>query len=92
MEAAFAAADACVEPALTLSELEGHPQHAARGVFLHDTGPARVQLAAVGPRLDGRPPERLPPAPAVGEHTDAVLADYGLSAAEIEGFRAAGVV
>ncbi|MGW4324175.1 CaiB/BaiF CoA transferase family protein [Streptomyces sp. NPDC004684] len=43
-----------------------------------------ADLAGIEPRME--------PVPAVGEHTDRVLAELGLSAARIEGLRADGVV
>ncbi|MFG2658554.1 CaiB/BaiF CoA transferase family protein [Streptomyces sp. NPDC048425] len=43
-----------------------------------------ADLAGVTPRMD--------PVPAVGEHTERVLAELGLDAARIEGLRAGGVI
>jgi formyl-CoA transferase len=43
-----------------------------------------VDLAGVTPRMDA--------VPAVGEHTDAILAALGHSAADIDALRADGVV
>jgi crotonobetainyl-CoA:carnitine CoA-transferase CaiB-like acyl-CoA transferase len=51
-----------------------------------------VQLPASPILVDG---ERLPfrrPPPRLGEHTDEILAEIGLTSAEIENLRASGVV
>jgi formyl-CoA transferase len=40
--------------------------------------------------LEGSPPRRPGPAPAIGEHTDAVLSEAGFSAAEIKALRESG--
>jgi len=81
--------DACTEPVLDLDELQDHPQHVARGVFLRDG--ERTQVVA-GPRFAGEPPELLPPAPAQGQHTREVLVEAGWSAGEVDGLLASGVV
>ena len=52
--------------------------------------PIRVFNAAYGASVDG--PEILRPPPAVGEHTDAVLAEFGFSREEVEGLRAQQVL
>jgi crotonobetainyl-CoA:carnitine CoA-transferase CaiB-like acyl-CoA transferase len=52
----------------------------------------QVQLPASPIRVDGeRLPVRRPP-PRLGEHTDEILAEIGLTSAEIENLRASGVV
>jgi len=84
----FAHVDACVTPVLTPAEALHHEQAAARGVVrrrgaVTEVGPlARMsdhQLAAA-------------PAPRAGQHTRALLAELGLSSAEIERLLAEGVV
>ncbi len=86
-EAVFASADACCEPVLELDELADHPQHRARRVFFHVTHPQ------AGETLQGRTPVGEPSArsaaPALGQHTDAVLGEYGFSAEDIAALRAA---
>jgi alpha-methylacyl-CoA racemase len=76
--------DACVAPVLSLREAAGqdgpgHPQLAARGTFIDSHG---VRQPAPAPRFDGTPtaPPRLPP-PYPGEHTENVLAQWGVEQA-----------
>jgi crotonobetainyl-CoA:carnitine CoA-transferase CaiB-like acyl-CoA transferase len=89
-EAVFAATDACCEPILELDELATHPQHQARGVFFHVEHPragATLQVRTPVGRADA---ER--PAPALGQHTDEVLAEYGFSAEDVASLRSAGAL
>ena len=86
-EAVFAGSEACVEPVLTAGELASHPLHVARGLIIESEGLRRL-----------RTPTRHPDAPAagkapgLGEHTRQVLAEAGLSDAQIDQLVAAGVV
>jgi crotonobetainyl-CoA:carnitine CoA-transferase CaiB-like acyl-CoA transferase len=43
-------------------------------------------------KLAGSRPETARPAPALGEHTDAVLAEAGFTRADIDRMRGAGVL
>ena len=81
-QAALAAHDCCVELVTELDELPAHPLHQAREVFFTiDGGPGVGPLRQVRTPL-GAPAAPRPP-PRHGEHTREVLADYGLSEAEI---------
>jgi crotonobetainyl-CoA:carnitine CoA-transferase CaiB-like acyl-CoA transferase len=51
-----------------------------------------VRLLGVPVRLAGTPGAPAGPPPAVGQHTDVILAEAGLSTAEIARLRDAGVV
>ncbi len=86
-EAVFAKADACCEPILELAELADHPLHRARRVFFgvaHDkAGEVRQVRTPVGE------PTARTVAPALGQHTDEVLGEYGFAADEIASLRAA---
>ncbi|MEO8698846.1 MAG: CaiB/BaiF CoA-transferase family protein [Kofleriaceae bacterium] len=85
---ALAAHDCCVELVLEPEDLAAHPLHQAREVFFTvEGGPG------IGPLLQirtpvGTPTNPLPP-PKLGEHTQAVLTEYGFSDAEIHAFAAA---
>jgi itaconate CoA-transferase len=75
----------------TVPELITHPQLVARDRWRETqtpAGPVRALRSAVEPV--GEAP--LGPVPALGEHTDAVLAGLGYSPAEVAALREAGVV
>lgn len=85
----FDGSDACVTPVLTPAEAALHPHNTERGVFLRRDG---VLQAAPAPRFSrSRPEVRLPP-PEPGEHTEAVLGEYGFAPEEIDALRRAGAI
>jgi len=89
VEELFADVDGCVFPVLSLSEAPQHPHNVARGTFVTRDD---VVQPAPAPRFSATPTRlRLPP-PAVGEHTDAVLAELGMFDDEVRRLRGAGVV
>lgn len=79
--AIFAAHDCCCEPIYELDELVGHPLHTSRDVFFHIDG------GELGPILQVRTPLGTPANPTMpprhGEHSAAVLSDYGFSEDDI---------
>jgi crotonobetainyl-CoA:carnitine CoA-transferase CaiB-like acyl-CoA transferase len=84
-------------PACRVNELEdtlASPQLAANGMVVTVEHPVRGTVRTLAPpvKLSATPPalERL--APALGEHTDQVLHEFGLADAEIADLRAAKVV
>lgn len=89
-EAFNAAHDCCIEPVLRPDELASDPQLDARQAF--------VDVALGGERITEYrtpvTPRDLTPAPAPrqGEHTQAILAEAGFSAAEIDELRAARAI
>ncbi|HXR31673.1 MAG TPA: CoA transferase, partial [Solirubrobacterales bacterium] len=88
-EGIFEGSDACVAPVLSLGEVAQHPHNAARGTFVERDG---VLQPAPAPRFSRTVPEMgAAPRPA-GADTEAVLADFGFSQAEIGRLRDAGVV
>ncbi|MEV8594595.1 CaiB/BaiF CoA-transferase family protein [Streptomyces sp. NPDC052012] len=77
----FQGTDACVTPVLTLREAQRHPHHRARGVHTETHG---VIQPAPAPRFGRTPaPPARTPAPAVGAHTREVLAEVGLTEADV---------
>ncbi|WP_338675632.1 CaiB/BaiF CoA-transferase family protein [Streptomyces sp. SCSIO 30461] len=77
----------------TVADLARHPQLEARARWCEvpsPTGPLRALLPPIN--LPGGPAPRMGAIPALGEHTDAVLREAGLSAPEIADLRSSGVV
>jgi alpha-methylacyl-CoA racemase len=87
--AVFDGTDACVAPVLDLREAPAHPHNAARGVFTEREG---VLQPAPAPRFGRTAAEPGPPPPLRGEHTEAVLAEWGFAAPEIAALRDAGAL
>jgi alpha-methylacyl-CoA racemase len=86
--AALEGTDACFAPVLTLDEAPRHAHASARAAFVEVSG---VVQPGPAPRFD-RSGSRTPrPAPAVGTHTDEVLAEAGFDTAAIAALHAAGV-
>ncbi|ADH66634.1 MULTISPECIES: CaiB/BaiF CoA transferase family protein [Nocardiopsis] len=75
----------------SLADVWNHPQLAARGRWHEvDTPTGRVPaLAPPGPR---DPAPRMDPVPDLGEHTDAILGELGMTAEETGELRSGGVV
>lgn len=80
------ARDCCLEPVLEPHELASDPHHIARGMFVEQDTPwgksKQLKLPVADPAKS--------PAPAMGQHTREILAEAGLSAAEIDTLIAAG--
>jgi alpha-methylacyl-CoA racemase len=85
----FAGADGCVFPVLSMSEAPQHPHNVARGTFVTRDD---VVQPAPAPRFSATPARLKLPPPAAGEHTEAILADLGLSGDEVRRLLEAGVV
>jgi len=74
----------------TVGDLLAHPQLEHRWAEMESpTGPIRTLPFPVS--TGGAPPD-LGPIPAVGEHTDAILAELGLTDAEVAALRSSGMV
>jgi alpha-methylacyl-CoA racemase len=81
--------DVCFAPVLSWSEAKEHPHNVARSSFSASGGvvqPAPAPKFSRTPGSIGRPP------PHPGQHTDEVLAEWGIAAEEIESLRSAGAV
>lgn len=85
----FDGTDACVAPVLSWSEAIEHPHNVVRRTFVEYDG---VVQPAPAPRFSRTPAEIGRPPAGVGEHTDEVLAESGLSAAKIAALRELGAV
>jgi len=81
--------DVCFAPVLPMSEAREHPHVVARGIVVeHDD----IDQPAPAPRFSRTSPEIQGPAALPGEHSEAVLADYGFSPEEIDELLASGAV
>src|SRR5262245_6696592 len=80
-------------PVYELEEVLNDPQVKARDLLRESpVDNASVPLVNPAVRLNKTPAEIRHPAPKLGEHTDAVLAELGFSVAEIAAFREQGVL
>ena len=88
--AIFDGTDACVAPVLGLGEVGEHPHNKERQLVISD-GNGKLEPAPA-PRLSRTPGSVRGGLPKAGEHTDAILGEYGFSAAEVSALRQAGAV
>ncbi len=75
-----------------VSDLWHHPQLAARGRWTQVQTPAGPIPALLPPGIPSDATARMDPVPALGEHTDKVLAELGYDASAISALRAAAVI
>ena len=90
----FAGIDACVEPVLNLGEATEHPQLQARELVMQvprGDGSTQAQMACPLKFSQGLPAPRHVGA-VLGQHTDEVLGELGLSPSKIEELRRAKVI
>lgn len=73
----------------TMADVWTHPQLAARARWRQVDTPAGPVPALLPPGVQDA---RMDPVPAVGEHTDAVLAELGLTPAQVAALHGAGAV
>lgn len=81
--------EACCAPVLSLGEAPEHMHNRARGTFIDHHG---VTQPAPAPRFSRTKPELGRKPPAVGEHTDEVLREWGFDAASIAELHHTGAV
>jgi crotonobetainyl-CoA:carnitine CoA-transferase CaiB-like acyl-CoA transferase len=88
------ALDVLCAPVNGFADLDRDPQVRATGMFIEQDHPAagRIRTLAPAVRFDRTPGSVRTPAPTLGEHTDAVLGEAGLTPEEIAGLRKAGAV
>jgi crotonobetainyl-CoA:carnitine CoA-transferase CaiB-like acyl-CoA transferase len=93
---ALAALDAADVPAGRIYSVAdvADPHYQARDMILEAElpGGTQVKMPGIVPKLSGTPGAVRWPGPALGAHTDAVLADLGLDATAIQTLRDAGAV
>jgi alpha-methylacyl-CoA racemase len=81
--------DACFAPVLDWDEAIHHPHNRARDTFIEIDG---VTQPAPAPRFSRTPPAPPTAVAAAGEHSDAILRDWGIDEATITTLRADGVI
>ncbi len=81
--------DVCFAPVLSLSEAPGHPHNVHRETFVERDG---IVQPAPAPRFSATPGEIRRPPPHAGQHTDEVLAEWGLDAERIAKLREVGAI
>jgi alpha-methylacyl-CoA racemase len=86
----FDGTDACVAPVLGLGEAGDHPHNRARHLLIDGVEGKREPAPA--PRLSRTPGDGARPLPRVGEHTRAVLGEYGFSGPEVESLLQSGAI
>ncbi|KAL7854155.1 hypothetical protein AOLI_G00209990 [Acnodon oligacanthus] len=87
----FYGTDACVTPVLSLDEVGSHPHNHERGSFLRNAqGEVSPRPSPVLSRSPAEP--SMSRDPFIGEHTRAVLKEYGFEAAQVEKLLSAGIV
>jgi crotonobetainyl-CoA:carnitine CoA-transferase CaiB-like acyl-CoA transferase len=76
-------------PINSLSQLVAHPHTAASGIVLDYVHPTAGPLKGIGQPIsfDGEPRRTELPPPNLGQHTDEILAELGLSAEDIAHLR-----
>ncbi len=81
-------------PVLTRTDMIRHPQITATGILVETEHPeaGRLRQARNAARFSGTEAEHRRGAPGLGAHTDEILAEAGLTAAEIAELKTRGIV
>jgi crotonobetainyl-CoA:carnitine CoA-transferase CaiB-like acyl-CoA transferase len=81
-------------PIHSLAEVPDDPQVQHLGTFYKQSHPTEGEIIAIHRPvlIDGERAERALPAPTLGEHTDAILAELGYDQDKIAALRAASVI
>ncbi|MET0821332.1 MAG: CaiB/BaiF CoA-transferase family protein [Aeromicrobium sp.] len=85
----FDGTDACVTPVLGFGEAPTHPHHVARGTYAEASGATQPSPA---PRFSATPGSITAPPPLPGEHSEAILREWGVDEDEIDRLVAGGVI
>ena len=81
--------DVCFAPVLTMGDAAEHPHNVARGTFIEVAGVTQPRPA---PRFSRTEPEVVSAPAHPGQHSRAVLADWGVAADRIDALVASGAV
>jgi crotonobetainyl-CoA:carnitine CoA-transferase CaiB-like acyl-CoA transferase len=85
-------ADACCEPVLTMAEAFEHAQTRAREMVIELAGDENARALGFPYKLSDTPARVTAKVPALGEHTNELLAEVGISEQERERLAGAGVI
>lgn len=85
----FEGTDACLTPVLSFDEAIVHPHNVARNTYVEIAG---IPQPAPAPRFSRTPAATPSPPEAPGESGEAVLADWGISAARIDDLARRGIL
>jgi crotonobetainyl-CoA:carnitine CoA-transferase CaiB-like acyl-CoA transferase len=90
---AFESADIAAMPMNTLADLYTDPHLQATGLFetMEHPSEGKIRYPRSGPVFSESKPDRVSPAPRLGEHSVALLAELGFGASDIQGLVQAGV-
>jgi alpha-methylacyl-CoA racemase len=81
--------DVCFAPVLSMTEAPAHPHNEARGTFVERDG---IVQPAPAPRFDRTPGGIQRPPSHAGQHTDEVLAEWGVDATTIAKLHETGAI
>lgn len=85
----FDGEEACFAPVLSVTEVSEHPHIAARQTVVEQAG---VDQPAPAPRFSRTKAELGLPPPARGEHSEAILRDWGFDVAEVSALKECGAI
>ena len=92
----FEAADVTVGAVADVEQLANHPYVRERGSLVSlpdaDVEGGRLPMHAAVPRLSETPARMRSPAPDIGQHNDEIYGQIGISAADLQELKQAGVV
>ncbi|TEA70391.1 CaiB/BaiF CoA transferase family protein [Allopusillimonas ginsengisoli] len=77
-----------------VADIAADPHYQARGMILDSALPdgTEIKLPGIVPKLSATPGEVRSPAPALGQHTDEVLADLGIDEETRKAWRQRGII
>ncbi|MDF1687572.1 MAG: alpha-methylacyl-CoA racemase [Parvibaculaceae bacterium] len=81
--------DICFAPILSIKETIDHPHNKARETVVEIDGVVQPNIA---PRFAGTPSEIQGPVPAIGEHNEEALSDWGFSAEDVAALKTAEAI
>jgi crotonobetainyl-CoA:carnitine CoA-transferase CaiB-like acyl-CoA transferase len=92
--AAFAAAEVTAAPVYDIDQFLADPHVQEREIVVEVPDPdlGRIAMHNIIPRLSGTPGRLRTPAPSLGQHTEAILGQFGIDRATLEELAREGVI